>query len=125
MVPASAGVSVVSSLTPWFAFTATAGGEMFQYCSASPRSDCLTVMCTLAGTLAKLATVALQCDVPVSTGTAVGAQVWLRVTAPCRLLNAIGIVTALPVCGVSVTRAKYWPFARSGALIPTHKSVGE
>ena len=67
----------------------------------------------------------MQCATPVFFGNVVGAQSWVSVTTPCRLMNATGIVTALAPSrfGSSVIRPKYCPFATSGALIVIQMSV--
>jgi len=62
----------------------------------------------------------VQCDEPVIRLNVVGEQLLSRLTAPCCLLNATGIVTGVPPDrGVSVIRPKYWPSARFGAEMTT------
>src|SRR5690348_4617599 len=61
---------------------------------------------TLAAVAARLLAVVVQCAAA-DTAIVVGEQLCFSVTAPWCLLNAIGMVTALPDDGVRVMRPKY------------------
>src|SRR3954466_13724028 len=98
------GSGVAGSLTLWYA-------------SPGP----LTARLTFAVLEARLLTVAVQWDCPTSLMES-GEQVCVSFTTPGVLTNATGMVTGVPpFFGVSVIRARYWPFATSGALIFTGK----
>ena len=107
--------------TPPFVPIGVAGAAMLTYWRPLPLTSGVTVRSTLAGTLPKLETLAVQWLTPVLAEKDVGSQLWDRVTAPCFFTNATGMVTGVPVFGVRVMRPKYWPLAASGALIVTQK----
>ena len=72
-----------------------AGGVGFANSRPLTGSWFLTERLTSAATCAELVMVATQCEDPVSSRKEVGAHVCVSDTAPCRLKNATGIVTAL------------------------------
>src|SRR5438477_13185457 len=111
MLGGSAGVSVPLHCTPSSFLIEVAGAETFLKSRPLPLSGFVTVSVVFAGTAARFAAVAEQCDEPVFWANVVGLQLCVSVTAPCRLSNATGIVTELKpfVFGSSVMRPKYWP----------------
>src|SRR5262249_15182525 len=119
IVGASDGVRVPLHWTPSSFLMAFAGAAMFVESRPLPLSRVVTVRVALAGALARVWMLVAQRAAPVLAGIVVGEQVCVSVTVPCFLLNATGIVTGLRpfVCGSSVIRPKYCPFATSGALI--------
>src|SRR6188508_1183713 len=100
-----AGLSVPVHVAPWSFLMAVAGAVIFENVRPSlPRE--VTSTWTFASLGEKLATVEVQWLTPVCFGMVVGAQVLVRVTAPCFLKKATGMTTALPLGGVSVILPK-------------------
>ena len=93
-----AGDRVPLHTTPSSFLIDLAGAAMFVKSRPLPLSRFVTVRLTSAGTLPKLATLAMQPAFPVFAANVSGAQSCVSVTMPCFLTNATGIVTELASC---------------------------